>query len=345
MSRSESSWWFADLLAAAVLTVLATLAVLAGFPGPLRILFVMPLLLFLPGYALVSLLFPVAGQDPASLPEIGDRQPSSGLTTEQTTGLDTPGRIVLSVVFSPGLVGLAALVVNFVTSLSAVPLAIATGAAVLGLLSMAAARRRSYPPSERFAPALSRPELPWADEGRYRFRYTPWNARIPNLALLLGALLLTASIGYAAVDPPESPTYTEFRVATENMTAETQTLYDRRLAAGQAQDVGVVLTNHEGTDVEYTVVAVLQRVERTDSNVTVEESTVVGHREVSVAAGAQRRVGVPVRPTMTGDDLRLRLLLYRGDVPDQPSARTAYRSLRLRVVVQSDGAGDLAIAR
>lgn len=345
MSRSESTWWFADLLAAAGLTALAAVAVLVGLPGVLRIPLVMPLLLFLPGYALVSLLFPAAGTDPASLPAVGDRKPSSGLTTDRSAGLDAPGRLVLSVVFSSGLVGLVALAVNFMpVGLSAVPLAVTIGATTLGLLSLAAARRRSHPPTERFAPTLSPPDLPWADEGRYRFRYTPWNARIPNLALLVGALLLTASLGYAAVDSPDSPEFTEFRVVTEDMTGETQALYDQRLVAGQAQDVGVVVTNHEGTDVEYTVVAVLQRVERTDSGVTVEESTVVGRRDVSVAAGEQRQVGVPVRPTMTGDDLRLQLLLYRDDVPDQPSERTAYRSLRLQVVVDS-GAERLADPR
>lgn len=342
MSRSESTWWFADLLAAAVLTALATVAVLAGLPGPLRIPFVMPLLLFLPGYALVSLLFPATGSNPASLPEVGDRRPSSGLATEGPIGLDTPGRLVLSVVFSSGLVGLGALAVNFMpVGLSAAPLAITIGAATLGLLSLAAARRRSYPTSERFAPTLPRPDLPWADEGRYRFRYTPWNARIPNLALLVGVLLLTASLGYAAVDSPESSEFTEFRIATENMTGETQALYDQRLTAGQAQDVGVIVTNHEGTDVDYTIVAVLERVERTDSGVTVQESRVVGRRDVSVAAGERQRVGVSVRPPMTGDDLRLTLLLYRDGAPDEPSARTAYRSIRVQVVVES-GAESLA---
>lgn len=347
MSRSTSTrWWFADLLAAALLTALAALVVLAGLSGPLRVLFVLPLVLFLPGYALVSVFFPATGTDPASLPEVGDRQPSSGLTTEGPAGLDLPGRLALSVVFSSVIVALVAVLVNFLpVSLSAAPIAIVAAATTLGLLSLAAARRRSYAGHERFAPTLSRPELPWTNQGRHRFRYSPWDATIPNVALLAGVLLLTASVGYAAVVPPQAPTYTEFRVVTEDMTGDTQALYDRRFTTGRQQDVGVVVTNRERTDVDYTVVAVLQRVERTDSGVTVQNSTVVGSTEFSVAAGEQRRTGVPVTPTLEGEGLRLRLLLYRGDPPERPPAGDAYRALRLDVVVGGAQQGRLVAPR
>jgi hypothetical protein len=52
-------------------------------------------------------------------------------------------------------------------------------------------------------------------------------------------------------------------------------------------------------------------------------------------------VALPVRPEKTGENLRLVVLLYRGSPPENPTAETAYRVLRLGVDVSGGGSAAL----
>ena len=337
---TDTGWGFFDLVLVFSGTVLAAVAALPGVDGLLRIALVLPLVVVLPGYALVSVLFPAAGEP------LGDALPFdwSGGDPDDRPGLNGVSRLALSVALSAAVVPLVALVANvsprgFTSGPVVVVLATTTAALVL----FGAARRLRLPAHERFDVSFAPlRDIGWsAPDDPFR-NSTGWDTTVPNLALGLGVLVLLSSVGYAAVAPPQSPEYTEFRVATENMTGDTETLYRSSFPAGETTPVDVVLANHEGERTNYTVVAVLQRVDESGEGVRVRESEVVGRESVAVGDGERVRHSVDVQPSTTGEDLRLMLLLYRGEPPSDPGADSAYRILRLDVTVGGgSGSGDL----
>ena len=93
----------ADLAAVAVLVLLATLS--ATLPvvsdTPLRVVFGLPLVLFVPGYALIAALFPEAGPSPSTEDDATD------------DGIDGIERVALSFGLSIAVVPLIALTLNF----------------------------------------------------------------------------------------------------------------------------------------------------------------------------------------------------------------------------------------
>lgn len=334
---------FLDLLLVLVGTVLATAAVLSGIGGPLRVLLVLPLVVFLPGYALVGVLFPATGD------RLGEVRPfddwgagRAGSHHGDRPGIDGTGRLALGVALSAAVVPIVALVANFSPmGLGLVPVVVVLATTTGALVLLAAARRVGLPADRRvdLLGAVSR-RVAWSVPDDPFRRPSKWDATVPNLALGIGVLVLLSSVGYAAVAPPQSPAYTEFRVATEEMTGDTQTLYRSDFPRGETTPVEVIVTNHEGERTNYTVVAVLQRIDDSGDGVRVRESAVVGQREVEAGDGERVRQSVDIRPSMAGDDLRLLLLLYRGEPPANPGADSAYRTLRLDVTV-SGGSGDL----
>ena len=336
---TDTGWGFSDLVLVLVGTALATVAALSGIGGVLRIALVLPLVVVLPGYALVSLLFP-AGGDP-----LGGALPFdwAGGDPDDRPGLDGVSRLALAVALNAAVVPLVALVANFSPlGLTLVPVVVVLATTTSAFVLFAAVRRLGLPPEERFAPTLSSlGRVGWsAPDDPFRTA-SEWETSVPNIALAVGVLVLLSSVGYAAVAPPQGPEYTEFRVATENMTGDTETLYRSSFPFDETTPLDVVVTNEEGERTNYTVVAVLQRVDERGEGVRVRESNVVGSESFAVGAGERTRRSVDVRPSMTGQDLRLLLLLYRGEPPAEPGADSAYHVLRLDVTVSGSGSGDL----
>lgn len=329
-------WWFADLVAAFGLTVGSAGFLWGGLGGLPRVVIALPLVLLLPGYALVSAVFPRKGESPTGMPTFDDdttRQPSP-------TGTEPGhlGRIALSVVASVAVVPMSVLVLDVSTyPIRLVPVLLTVSLTTVGLLVVATLRRLRVVPANRYEfDAGAFPRLFYSDADTHRFSRSKWDARLPNLVLAVGALLLLSSVGYAAVNQPTGAEFTEFRVETEDMTSDTQALYPATLSGEST--VETVVTNHEGDAVDYTVVAVLQDVERSDSSVTVASASEVGRASETVDAGEQSRIPVTVQPDGDGER-RLVLLLYRGDAPEDPSAETAYRSIRLQVSVDGGASG------
>ncbi|MHB9286816.1 DUF1616 domain-containing protein [Halobacteriales archaeon Cl-PHB] len=322
-------WWFADLVAAFGLTVGSAGFLWGGLGGWPRVVLALPLVLFLPGYALVSAVFPRAGETPTGMPTFDDDTSRQAPSTAAEPG--HLGRIVLSVVASVAVVPMAVLVLDVSSyPIRPEPVLLTVAVTTVGLLAVATLRRLRVVPANRYEfDASALPRLHYSDADTHRFSRSKWDARLPNLVLAVGALLLLSSVGYAAVNQPTGPAYTEFRVETENMTADSQSLYPATLSGEST--VETVVTNHEGESADYTVVAVMQASEGG-------ESSVVGRASQTVAAGDQTRIPVTIQPSGSGDR-RLVLLLYRGDAPQNPSAESAYRTLRLQVSVGGGSAG------
>ena len=338
---TDARWWLADLLLAGILTAVGAMTVFLQPGGPVQVALGLPLLVFLPGYALVSAMFPSASPAPSTLPSF-DETVGSGNRESAIAGLGVTGRIGLSVVLSAAIVPLVVLAANVSpVGLALRPVLGGVGAVTAGLLLIATARRLRMPSRERFAMRVYVPPaaLFWTDDS-HRFNASPLNATVPNVVLLVGVLLLATSVGYAAISPPAAESSTSFRVGTQEMTGDTQTLYRSSLPRGETTPVEVVVTNHEGERTDFTVVALLQRVETTGGSVSVRESAVVGQRDLTVPDGRERRVDVEVTPSMDGDTHRLSLLLYRDGAPADPSPENAYRTLRLAVTLDGSGGGD-----
>ena len=336
---SDNHWWFFDLAAVIAFTGAVTFGIVSGIGGAIRIAIAAPLVLYLPGYAFVSALFPSGPTD--------DYQPfdrgKTGLETPRlvTGGLEATERFVLSVVFSIALVPTIALlgsVTPWGITAETVLLGVASLTVVLSLLAIAS--RYRCPPEQRFAPS---PSLGWLFFSRNGpTAYERLDTRPYNLAIVVGLVVLLASVGFAVANPPQHDGFTELSVETENVSADTDTMYESTYTQGETDDLTVTITNREHADREYTAVVLLERVDagggdgggNDSSEVTVTEREELARDAVAVADGESREHSLEITPTMAGDDLRLTVLLYEGEAPSEPASENAYRAVHLPVVVE-----------
>jgi uncharacterized membrane protein len=344
----------ADLAAVVVLVFLACLFVVV--PGlnetPLRVVFGLPLVLFLPGYALIAVLFPEAGSSPTA----DDDEPSEDVDSETDStqtededgfidqsvptlgtgrdrGIDGIERVALSFGLSIAIVPLLGLVLNFTPwGIRLWPILIAVSASTLALVAIAAMRRQSLPADERFQV----PYQDWIDAGRAELLQPDSRMDgVLNILLVFSLLLAVGAVAYAVAVPPQGETFTEFYLLDESEDGELVAgNYPSEFVVGESKPVVVGIGNHEGGSVEYTVVVQLQEVQVEGNETVVLErqeldrftSPVIGDN------GTWQRT-YEIRPTSTGEQLRLQYLLYRGEPPASPTQANSYRDLHLWVNV------------
>lgn len=288
--------WVTDLVAVALWTVAAAAVVLYyGWNGPVRAALVLPLLVVLPGYALVSALYPEGRNAPV----------------EDARRFGTGERLAYSVALSVGIVPLTVFVLNFVTGIYVRPMLLAITGITLALTALGLVRRGLTDPGERFSPGeLIVPEGPVLPGGTYG-------------VLLVGSLLVFAASGaFAAFADPTPQSFTEFYLVAPsdsgNMTQEAVSG-----AVSNGGQVRMVASNSEGQSTRYTVVVLGQQVQ--DGQVAQSNELL---RQSTGRVPPGKRVGVTYQvPDDPGD--RVVFLLYRGDAPETASKRTAYRSTQV----------------
>ncbi|WP_372910282.1 DUF1616 domain-containing protein [Salinigranum sp.] len=270
---------------------------------PLRSVVVWPFVLFVPGYVVVSALFP------------GVDVPGRVASDDRRTRLDGLDRVLLSVGASLAVVPLVGLVLaQSPWGVTTTSLAVGTGVLVLGTSVAAMWRRLQLPPGDRFALPVDRVE------SLVRELWSEPPLRVALNLLVLGSVLVAAvSVGYAFTNPASADPYTEFAVLAETPDG------DRlgRSYADVLDDGGTLVlsvTNREGERVSYTVVAQRQRLDGA-GDVTARQE--VNRVAFSLADGKrwEARHGV----SATGG--RVVYYLYRGDAPPVPSSETAYRTV------------------
>lgn len=329
-AMSDTNWWFFDQAVVIAVTGALTLGILSGIGGIGRIALTIPLVLFLPGYALVSALFPDEPND--EYQSFDDEKTGLGNPLLVSGGLESIERVVLSVVFSVALVPAVTL---FATAtprgivLETVLPALAVLTVILALAAIGA--RYRCPPDRRFVPTLPA-GTPFFARGRPS-PYQRVSSRPYNVAIAVGLLLLLASGGFALANPPQHDGFTEFSIETETVSGETQTMYDATYTAGEATELNATITNREHEDRTYTTVVLLERVSGQGDNVTVGESTELDRQTMTVSDGRSKQQRLEITPSMRGEDLRLTLLLYEGEPPAEPTAATAYRTIHLPIEV------------
>ncbi len=217
----------ADLAAAVAWTALTLLSVYLPFVSetPLRIVFGLPLILFVPGYVLIAALFP------------------------RNDDLDWLERLALSFGLSIAVVPLIGLVLNYTPwGIRLDPMLAAISLFVIAMAAAAAARRITLPAGDRLTVpagaviAATRAEL-----------FAPGQSRLDrNLSILLVVAILAAvstTIFVIAV-PKEGEHFSEFYVLGANGKAAD---YPTLFAPNTSQWVTLGIGNHEYRDVAYTV--------------------------------------------------------------------------------------------
>jgi uncharacterized membrane protein len=149
-----------------------------------------------------------------------------------------------------------------------------------------------------------------------------------NTVFVVLVVLVVAGGGLAIASPGETERYTEFGLLSDGGDGGelTASEYPTELSTTESETLSLAIGNYEGRTVEYTTVILLQR---HDSD----ESVELDRRTLTLRHGEETIDEHEIRPTMTGDQLRLNYLLYRGSAPETPTRSNAYRTLSLTVDV------------
>ncbi|MFC4544558.1 DUF1616 domain-containing protein [Halosolutus amylolyticus] len=328
---SDSNWWFADQAIVIAVTGALSLGIFSGLGGGVRIALAIPLVLFLPGYALVSALFPDRPTD--DYQSFDEEKTGLGNPLLVDGGLEAIERIVLSITFSLALVSAIALFTSATPGgLTASPVLSALSVLTVVLALLAIGARYRCAPDRRFVPSVSTATLLFT-----RSRpslYSGRNHRPYNAAIVISLVLLVASAGFAVANPPQHDGFTEFSIDTEELSGETETMYESTYTAGETEELAATITNREHEDRTYTTVLLLQRVSYEDGDVTVQESTELDRATATVPDGETHRQSLEVTPTTSDGEFRLALLLYDGEPSGEPSADEAYRVVHLPIEVE-----------
>ncbi|ELZ31349.1 hypothetical protein C474_08607 [Halogeometricum pallidum JCM 14848] len=320
----------ADLVAILTLTLLTIVAVSLPIlrETPLRVVVGLPFLLFVPGYAIISALFPERARtvaDPQA--QAGERE-----ATETVAGIDGIERVALSFGTSIAVVPLVGFALNFTPfGIRLAPIMASLTIIVVFACTIAASRRWDLPEDERFRV----PYRSWyANTKAELFSPATRTDAALNVVLVVSLLLAFSAVGYAVAVPSQGEQFSELYLLTENESGEyVADDYPTNFTAGEPQSLIVGIGNQENEPVEYTVVSEIQRVEVSNNSTTVLEREQLQTFSPRLQHNETWQQPHQVSPTMTGENLRLIYYLYKGDAPATPSEESAYREVHLWVNV------------
>lgn len=321
----------ADITAAVLGVALTVVSVFVPVINetPLRVLVGLVFVLFIPGYALIAALFPESGSGPTSGSETEQSDP-----TAEDGGIDGIERVALSFGTSIAIVPLVGLVLNFTPfGIRLVPIVASLSILTLGLLAVATRRRRALPAEDRFRVPYER----WGRDVRSEL-FAP-ETRVDaalNVFLAISVILAVSSVGYAVAVPKQGESFSEFYLLTETEDGElVADDYPTEFTAGEPKSLVVGIGNHEHQQLNYTVVVLIQRARVVNNSTVVDQQRELRRFETQLADNETWHLQHQVAPELTGTNLRLVYLLYRGDPPARPSVESAYRELHLWVNVSA----------
>ncbi|PSQ62019.1 MAG: hypothetical protein BRD21_07705 [Halobacteriales archaeon SW_8_66_22] len=310
-----------DLLAVLAFLLLTDISLLAPVirETPLRIVTGFVVLLFLPGYALVSLMFPEAGR---------------GLTDKETTGVDDSRRGIDGLerlIFSIALSLVIVMAVALGLHTAGIPIRLESTLLALNVLTVvitagAIIRRNRIPKADRFQPALT----DIGAELKAEIQMLDRVDRVLSVVFVVLLVFVAAGTAYTVAVPSEDEKHTELYLLTEDRDGNlTATDYPTNFTVGEGQSFTVGVTNHEFETVNYTVVVVLQNVTRRSASTSVRSERELHRFSTSLEHEGVWRKQHTIVPRQAGTNLRLQYLLYRGAPPEQPSRQNAYRHVHL----------------
>jgi uncharacterized membrane protein len=191
----------------------------------LRVILVIPVILFIPGYCLLIVLFP--------------RKGDIGLMT----------RIVLSIGISIAIVPLIGLGLNFTPwGIRLDPIVLSLALFTVVITIVACYQKTILSSEEQFGISFSGIATFFRQE--YRTKSSTRVEQTLNTALVLAILICIVIAVFVLTVPREGETYTEFFILGENRTAAD---YPNLIVPGQEYSMYVGVVNHEYREIHYTI--------------------------------------------------------------------------------------------
>lgn len=289
---------------------------------PVRLIVGVPFVLFVPGYVLVSVLYP------------GYIDSDAGGTEDHSrnTGITSSERTALSFAFSMAIVSIVGLILNSTPfGLRLVPILVTLTVIIIIGIIVAERRRRALAPGNRFV-------VPWQTKLRSMWvEFLEPNSKLEaalNILLLISFFLAVTSIGYVSMIPTEGESFTGFYLLTEDEELDVED-YPTEFVVGESQSLVVGVENQEYRTMNYTVLVELHRVQVQGNSTQVVATERLQTFETRIEHNETWQRTHTVTLQMTGDRLRLTYMLYRGDPPASPTTENAYRNLQLWINVTS----------
>jgi uncharacterized membrane protein len=284
-------------------------------PALLRAGAMLPMLVFVPGYAVVAAIFPATGDHPYSTPEAAN--------------VDAIERVLLSVVSSLVLSMLIGITLGYtVFGVEFSPIVLTLVLISLAGAGVGAYRRSRLPAEVRFSlRPLGR------SARRTSFPSPSKSLTFANAFVVVAVLLTVGSVAYVSAVPQGGEQFTELGLLTRDDGELVTGSYPEELTAPGEETLVVSIENHEHRDVSYTLVVQFERVVNQGAFLEIAE---VERFERTVPAGETTRISHTVSSApLTGEELRLSYLLYIGEPPEDPSTENAYREVHVWVDVPS----------
>jgi len=302
-------WPPLDVYAALVVVSLAQFVPLLSRGGLFRVAIVLPLLFFLPGYALLTVVFPYSNSE-------GE----TGLNQRQNITLVE--RAALSFGMSVAITSLIAVALTQVTPGIPITAAInSVSAVIVVLVLLGAGRRSTLPAREEFTVPVSR----WVDHAHETLDRVPETQAVLSVVLVVTAVASVGTLGFVVTQPIDGEDYTEFRTVQENDAGELVAAnYTTQLADGEETSLVFTVRNVEGRTVEYTVVAVFEDL---TADGDVGRQTTLKQFDRRVEPGETWRNSHTLAPPDPGLNTRIAYYLYTSEPPANPTADSAYRHL------------------
>lgn len=311
--------WLLDLAVVALLAVLAG-AAMVSFDGLLRIALVLPMILFVPGYAFISALFPeessLSRSRRSRRPWGASEQGGRSSNPDESFLLGNIERFALSIAISLAIVALIVFGLNFTVGFDARRIAVMLFGFTGSMIIFAIARRIVLPAEERFT-------IDFATG-------FPMDTTFVGM-FALSLLILVASVGAFAVMSPTGQPDTGFFVIAENESTGDMSLKAGDKAISEGRPATIMIKNREGSTQRYSAIIVQQSVE----NGEVTDSETIERFTPTVEDGKTKRI--EFEPPDEGD--KLMLYLYKGNV-EEPSQKTAYKTLRYSLSSSSSSSDD-----
>ena len=302
-----------DLIVIAVWMLLAVLSIYVPFINEtfIRVIFIVPVILFIPGYVLIAALFP------------------------EKKSIDGIERFALSVGLSIAVVPLIVLVLNYTPfGIRLNPIVISLVLFTLIMMIITLYRRARLSDEEKFAvpfekvkPALKEELFP-KNQGKFD--------KALSIILIAAVIVAAVTTVFVIAFPKDGEKFTEFYILGEDKMADD---YPEKFPVNSQQFVWIGIGNHEYRDVTYTVETLLLNAEwdsATNSSV-IHASMPLDRFEVTVPEGTTylEEYFFTINDTEYN---RLEFLLYEGTVPEETASaeekmESAYRDLHLWIKV------------
>lgn len=302
-----------DLIVIAVWMLLAVLSIYVPFINEtfIRVIFTVPVILFIPGYVLIAALFP------------------------EKTSIDGIERFALSVGLSIAVVPLIGLVLNYTPfGIRLNPIVISLVLFTLIMMIITLYRRARLSDEEKFAvpfemvkPALKEELFP-KGQGKFDKAF--------SIILIAAVIVAAVTTVFVIAFPKDGEKFTEFYILGEDKMADD---YPEKFPVNSQQFVWIGIGNHEYRDVTYTVETLLLNAEwdsATNSSV-IHASMPLDRFEVSVLDNTTYLEKYYFSVPYTGYN-RLEFLLYNETVPSASASaeekiESSYRDLHLWIKV------------